>query len=242
VGYRKLSVIVPVYNELGTVAEAVQRARSVDLPVERELIVVDDGSTDGTREILPGLADSKVRVLFHPANRGKTAAIRTALAHATGDLVLIQDADLEYDPEDWSKLLAPVLDGSARVVYGSRFTGRRSNMLLWSELGNRFLCLVTNVLYGSRLSDVETCYKLFDRQVLQSITLRSERFGFEPEVTAKLLRAGEPILEVPISYEGRTRQEGKKISWRDGLETLRILLACRMVRRRRPASSGSWRT
>jgi glycosyltransferase involved in cell wall biosynthesis len=230
VGYCKLSVIVPVYNERNTVAEAVQRARSVDLPLDRELIVVDDGSTDGTRDLLPTLGDSKVQIVFHPANRGKTAAIRTGLAHATGDLVLIQDADLEYDPEDWSKLLTPVLEGRARVVYGSRFTGRRRNMLVWSEIGNRFLCLLTNVLYGSRLSDVETCYKLFDRQVLQGITLRSERFGFEPEVTAKLLRAGESIVEVPISYDGRTRQEGKKISWRDGLETLRILVTCRLAR------------
>jgi glycosyltransferase involved in cell wall biosynthesis len=230
VGYRKLSVIVPVYNERDTVALAVQRARSVDLPLDRELIVVDDGSTDGTSDILPTLSDSKVRVLFHPTNRGKTAAIRTGLDHATGDLVLIQDADLEYDPDDWSRLLTPVLEGRARVVYGSRFTGRRRNMLFWSTVGNRFLCLVTNVLYGSRLSDVETCYKLFDRRVLQGITLRSERFGFEPEVTAKLLQAGEPIVEVPISYDGRTRQEGKKISWRDGLETLRILVTCRLAR------------
>jgi glycosyltransferase involved in cell wall biosynthesis len=231
VKYRKLSVIVPVYNERHTVAEAVQRARSVDVPLDRELIVVDDGSTDGTRDLLPTLADSKVRVVFHPANRGKTAAIRTGLAHATGDLVVIQDADLEYDPADWAKLLAPVLEGRARVVYGSRFSGTRRNMLFWSTVGNRFLCLVTNVLYGSRLSDVETCYKLFDRQVLQGITLRSERFGFEPEVTAKLLRASEPICQVPISYDGRTRREGKKISWRDGLETLRILVTCRVTRK-----------
>jgi glycosyltransferase involved in cell wall biosynthesis len=228
VDYRKLSVIVPVYNELNTVAEAIRRARSVDLPLDRELIVVDDGSTDGTGDLLPTLADSKVRVVSHPTNRGKTAAIRTGLAHATGDLVVIQDADLEYDPEDWARLLAPILDGRARVAYGSRFNGSRRNMLFWSAFGNRFLCLVTNALYGSRLSDVETCYKLFDRQVLQSISLRSERFGFEPEVTAKLLRAGEPIYEVPISYDGRTRQEGKKISWRDGLESLRILIACRL--------------
>lgn len=229
-GYRKLSVIVPVYNERDTVVEAVQRARSVDLPLDRELIVVDDGSTDGTSEILPTLADSKVRIVVHPANRGKTAAVRTGLAHATGDLVVVQDADLEYDPEDWSKLLAPVLEGRVRVVYGSRFIGERRNMLVWSTLGNRFLCLVTNLLYRSRLSDVETCYKLFDRRVLDGITLRSERFGFEPEVTAKLLRAGEPIAEVPISYDGRTRQEGKKISWRDGVETVRILVRCRFGR------------
>ena len=229
--YRKLSVIVPVYNERSTVAEAIRRARSVDLPLDRELIVVDDGSTDGTADLLPTLADSKVRVVSHPANRGKTAAIRTGLAHATGDLVVIQDADLEYDPEDWAALLAPVLAGRARVVYGSRFTGSRRNMLFWSNVGNRFLCFVTNVLYGTRLSDVETCYKLFDRRLLDGIPLRSERFGFEPEVTARLLRAGEPIVEVPISYDGRTRQEGKKISWRDGLETLRLLVACRFTRR-----------
>ena len=133
--HRKLSVIVPVYNELNTVAEAIRRARSVDLPLDRELIVVDDGSTDGTRDLLPTLADSKVRVVFHPTNRGKTAAIRTGLAHATGDLVVIQDADLEYDPEDWARLLAPILDGRARVVYGSRFTGSRRNMLFWSTSG-----------------------------------------------------------------------------------------------------------
>jgi glycosyltransferase involved in cell wall biosynthesis len=230
VNYRTLSVIVPVYNERNTVAEAVRRARSVDLPIEREIIVVDDGSTDGTADILPALSDSKVRVVSHAANRGKTAAIRTGLTQATGDLVVIQDADLEYDPEDWSALLAPVLAGRARVVYGSRFTGSRRNMLVWSAVGNRFLCFATNVLYGARLSDVETCYKLFDRRVLDGIQLRSERFGFEPEVTAKLLRAGEEIVEVPISYDGRSRQEGKKISWRDGVETLRILVACRLAK------------
>lgn len=228
--YRQLSVIVPIYNERPTVAEVVRRARAVDLPLEREIILVDDGSTDGTRDVLPTLADSKVRVVLHPHNRGKSAAIRTGLSHATGDLVLIQDADLEYDPEDWPTLLAPVLAGRARVVYGSRFAGQRRNMLFWSSVGNRFLILATNVLYNARLSDVETCYKLFDRQVLDGIELRSDRFGFEPEVTAKLLRAGEPIHEVPISYDGRTRQEGKKISWRDGLETLWVLLVCRLAR------------
>jgi glycosyltransferase involved in cell wall biosynthesis len=224
--YRKLSVIVPVYNERDTVGEVVRRARSVDLPLERELVVVDDGSTDGTRDLLPALQDSKVRVVLHPGNRGKTAAIRTGLA--TGDLVLIQDADLEYDPEDWPRLLAPVLDGRARVVYGSRFSGSRRGMLFWSGVGNRFLTAATNVLYGARLSDMETCFKLFDRRLLDGIALRSERFGFEPEVTAKLLRAGEPIHEVAISYRGRTRAEGKKIGWRDGVESLAILIRQRI--------------
>ena len=227
---RKLSVIVPVYNERGTIAEIIRRARAVDLAVEREIVVVDDGSTDGTRDILSTLSDSKVKVVLHDRNQGKSAAIRTGLTHATGDLVLIQDADLEYDPEDWPGLLTPVLDGRARVVYGSRFAGSRRNMLFWSDVGNRFLTSVTNVLYNARLSDVETCYKLFDRQVLDGVDLRSERFGFEPEVTAKLLRSGETIREVPISYDGRTRREGKKISWRDGVETVRILLSCRLGR------------
>jgi glycosyltransferase involved in cell wall biosynthesis len=225
--YRKLSVIVPVYNERNTVAEAIRRCRAVDLPVDREIVVVDDGSDDGTAAVLAQLQDSTVRVLHHPVNRGKGAAIHTALEHVTGDLVIIQDADLEYDPDDWLKLLAPVLKGNARVVYGSRFTGERRNMLFWHWVGNRFLSLCTNVLYNTTLSDVETCYKLFDRQLLQSIPLRSERFGFEPEVTAKVLRTGERIYEVPISYAGREPDEGKKITWRDGFPALWILLRCR---------------
>lgn len=228
--YRKLSVIVPVYNERNTVVEAVRRARSVELPLDREIILVDDGSTDGTHRVLAQLEDSTVRVVLHRENRGKGAAVRTGLAHATGDLVVIQDADLEYDPEDWPKLLAPVLKGRARVVYGSRFTGERRNMLFWHWVGNRFLSLVTNVLYNTTLSDMETCYKLFDRRLLESIRLRSDRFGFEPEVTAKVLRTGERIYEVPISYAGREPEEGKKITWRDGMEALWILLRCRVAR------------
>ncbi|MGH8976115.1 MAG: glycosyltransferase family 2 protein, partial [Acidimicrobiia bacterium] len=200
VPYKKLSVIVPVFDERTTVAEIIRRARQVELPLEREIIVVDDGSTDGTHEILGHLADSTVRVVTHPENRGKGAAIRTGLSHATGDLVLIQDADLEYDPDDWPGLLAPVFKGRAQVVYGSRFTGERRNMLFWHWVGNRFLTLVTNALYNTTLSDMETCYKLFDRQVLNGIALTSERFGFEPEVTAKVLRTGVRIYEVPISY------------------------------------------
>ena len=228
--YRKLSVIVPVYNERNTVVEAVRRARTVEISLDREIILVDDGSTDGTRSVLPQLEDSTVRVVLHPENRGKGAAVRTGLRHVTGDLVLIQDADLEYDPEDWPRLLAPVLRGKARVVYGSRFTGERRNMLFWHWVGNRFLSLVTNVLYNTTLSDMETCYKLFDRRLLGGIRLRSDRFGFEPEVTAKVLRTGERIYEVPISYAGREPEEGKKITWRDGIEALWILVRCRVSR------------
>ena len=228
--YTKLTVIVPVYNERNTVAESVRRARAVELPMDREIIVVDDGSTDGTVPVLRTLEDSTFHVLFHEQNRGKGAAIRTGLARATGDLVIIHDADLEYDPEDWLKLLAPVLKGKARVVYGSRFTGERRNMLFWHWVGNRFLSLVTNVLYNTTLSDMETCYKLFDRRLLDSLPLSSNRFGFEPEVTARVLRTGERIYEVPISYTGREIDEGKKITWRDGFEALWVLLRCRLGR------------
>jgi glycosyltransferase involved in cell wall biosynthesis len=227
-GYRKLSVIMPVYNERNTVAEAVRRARTVDIPLQREIIAVDDGSDDGTAQILDQLQDSTVRVFHHPANRGKSAAIRTALEHASGDLVVIQDADLEYDPDDWGKLLAPVLRGKAKVVYGSRFTGERRNMLFWHWVGNRFLALVTNVLYNTTLSDIETGSKLFDRRLLASIALRSERFGFEPEVTAKILRMGERIYEVPVSYAGRELDEGKKITWKDGFAALGVVVRCRV--------------
>ena len=227
--YRKLSVIVPVFDERNTVVEIVRRMRIVDLPVDLEIVIVDDGSTDGTRDVLRQLADSTVRVITHDANRGKGAAIRSGLAQVTGDLVLVQDADLEYDPEDWPKLLAPILRGKARVVYGSRFTGERRNMLFLHWVGNRFLSLVTNVLYNTTLSDMETCYKLFDRTLLDSITLRAQRFEFEPEVTAKILRRGVRIYEVPISYTGREFDEGKKITWRDGFVALWTLVKYRFV-------------
>jgi glycosyltransferase involved in cell wall biosynthesis len=227
--YRKLSVIVPVYNERNTVAEIVRRMRAVELPVEREIVIVDDGSDDGTRDVLAQVADSTVRVVLHPHNRGKGAAIRTGLAQVTGDLVLIQDADLEYDPDDWRKLLEPVLKRGVPVVYGSRFTGERRNMLFLHWVGNRFLALVTNVLYNTTLSDMETCYKLFDRQLLDGIHLRANRFDFEPEVTAKILRRGIRIYEVPISYSGREFDEGKKITWRDGIDALKTLVKYRFV-------------
>jgi glycosyltransferase involved in cell wall biosynthesis len=194
------------------------------------VIVIDDGSTDGTEKVLRLLGDSTVQVITHERNQGKGAAIRTGLAQATGDLVLIQDADLEYDPEDWPKLLAPVLRHRAVVVYGSRFTGERKNMLLLHWIGNRFLSLATNLLYGTTLSDMETCYKLFDRRVLEGITVVSNRFDFEPEITAKVLRRGYRIYEVPISYAGREVAEGKKITWRDGFGALRALVRFRFGR------------
>ena len=228
-GYRKLSVIVPVYDERNTVVEIVRRMRAVDLSLELEILIVDDGSTDGTRDVLRQLADSTVRVIMHEHNRGKGAAIRSGLEQITGDLVLVQDADLEYDPEDWPKLLRPIMDGKAQVVYGSRFTGERRNMLFLHWVGNRFLSLTTNVLYNTTLSDMETCYKLFDRKLIDSIKLRAMRFEFEPEVTAKVLRRGVRIYEVPISYTGREFDEGKKITWRDGFIALWTLVKYRFV-------------
>ena len=225
--YHSLSVVVPVYNERTTVVEILRRMRQVDLPVDLEIVVVDDGSNDGTEKVLGALEDSTVRVIHHTSNRGKGAAIRTGLEHARGDLLLIQDADLEYDPDDWPRLLAPLLKGKAQVVYGSRFTGERRNLLFWHWVGNRFLSLVTNVLYNTTLSDMETCYKLFDRRVLDGITIKSDRFEFEPEITAKLLRRGYHIYEVPISYSGRDRDEGKKITWMDGFSALATLVKYR---------------
>ncbi|MDQ1455600.1 MAG: hypothetical protein QOH28_1220 [Actinomycetota bacterium] len=226
---RKLSVVVPVFNERNTLVEILRRMRAVELPdgIEREIIVVDDGSNDGTRDVLNQVGDSTVRVVMHEANLGKGAALRTGFAHATGDYVLVQDADLEYDPEDWPKLLNPVLRGRARVVYGSRFTGERRNMLLLHWLGNRFLSMTTNVLFNTTLSDMETCYKLFDRDLVDDMKLQSSRFDIEAEITAKVLKRGIRIYEVPISYSGREFDEGKKITWRDGFAALWTLVKYR---------------
>ncbi len=226
---RKLSVVVPVFNERNTVVEILRRMRAVELPdgIESEIIVVDDGSSDGTRDVLRQLGDSTVRIVMHDRNRGKGAALRTGFAHATGEYVLVQDADLEYDPEDWPKLLAPVVRGRARVVYGSRFTGERRNMLLLHWIGNRFLSLVTNVLFNTTLSDMETCYKLIDRSLIEELQLKSNRFDIEPEISAKILKRGIRIYEVPISYSGREFEEGKKITWRDGFAALWTLVKFR---------------
>ena len=228
-GYRKLSVIVPVFNERNTVVEIMRRMRAVDLPIDREFVLVDDGSSDGTQQVLAQLGDSTVRIVKHTANRGKGAAIRTGLEHVTGDLVLIQDADLEYDPEDWPRLLAPIFRGKATVVYGSRFTGERRNMLFLHWMGNRMLSLTTNVLYNTTLSDMETCYKLLERSLIADLHLQSNKFDIEPEITAKILKRKIRIYEVPISYMGREFDEGKKITWRDGFAALWTLVKFRFA-------------
>ncbi len=226
----KLSVIIPVYNERNTIQEILRRVRQVDLgDIDRELIVVDDGSTDGTRDILSMEYDSTTKIILHDTNKGKGAALRTGLAHATGDLIIFQDADLEYDPDEYPRLIEPILKGKAEVVYGSRFTGERRNMLFWHYLGNRLLVLVTNILYNTTLSDMETCYKLFTRKSLEGIEIKSDRFDVEPEITAKILKKKIRIYEVPISYTGREIEEGKKISWRDGIPALWALIKYRFV-------------
>ena len=228
----KLSIVIPVYNERGTIQEIIRRVRAAPVGIEiaKEIVAVDDYSTDGTRDLLAIEAQSEdVKVVLHPVNMGKGAAVRTGLAHASGDVMLIQDADLEYDPDDYPALLKPILRGKAQVVYGSRFLGEHKAMLFWHSVGNNMLTLSANLLYDSCLTDMETCYKVFTREVAQKIKLRSPRWGFDPEITARILKLGYRIYEVPISYTGREFAEGKKISWRDGLVVLWTLLKCRFT-------------
>jgi len=221
----RMSIIMPVYNERATVLEIIDRVEA--LPLEKEIIIVDDGSTDGTRDLLQRLAPDRAIVILHQGNLGKGTAIRSGLARASGDVIVIQDADLEYDPQDLLKLLRPITEGKAQVVYGSRFTGERKNMFFWHWVGNRFLTLVTDILFDTTLSDMETCYKMFTAEVIKGIQLRSRRFEIEVEMTAKVLRAGYRIYEVPISYAGREFHEGKKITWRDGVSALWYLFKYR---------------
>lgn len=230
--YKKLSIVIPAYNERNTIAESVRRAREAELSIDREIIIVDDGSTDGTRDIISRLEDSTVRVVMKGENGGKGTALRRGFEEASGDVIVVHDADLEYDPRDWMTMLRPMQDGVANVVYGSRFTGERRNMMFWHWAGNRFLSLLTNVLYNTTVSDMETCYKMVDAELLKSLRLTSDRFDIEPEITAKLLRLGHRIYEVPIRYAGREIDEGKKISWRDGFPALWTLLRLRFVPKR----------
>ncbi|HNS49799.1 MAG TPA: glycosyltransferase family 2 protein [Anaerolineae bacterium] len=228
----RLTIIMPVYNERATLREIIRQVRAVALPdeMEKEILAVDDGSTDGSTEILADEAHSgDLRVLRHPTNLGKGAAIRTGITQATGDILIIQDADLEYDPCDYPSLVTPITRGEQAIVYGSRFSGSPHKMLFWHSLGNRLLTLTTNLLYGAVLSDMETCYKAFRADVVRGIPLRSRRFEFEPEITAKVLKRGHHILEVPISYRGRDFHQGKKITWRDAPIAFWTLLKYRFV-------------
>jgi len=225
----KLTVVIPVYNEAATVSELLRKVLETPLPVEREVIVVDDGSTDGTRELLSALADPAVRVILRERNGGKGAAVRDGIDRATGDIVLIQDADLEYDPGEYPRLLKPILNGRADVVYGTRFKGETRVLFFWHYLGNRFLSLVADVLYNTTLSDIETCYKVFRAECMRGVRLKCDRFGFDPEITAKFLKRKFRIVEVPITYYGRDYSEGKKIRWRDGFVVLGALLRFRFL-------------
>jgi glycosyltransferase involved in cell wall biosynthesis len=223
----KLSVIVPVYNEIATIGEIIRRVRAAPIQVPMELIVVDDCSVDGTRDYLQKYVSSEegkgvaVKVFCHERNSGKGAAIRTGIYHVTGTLVLIQDADLEYDPQDYSALLKPILEGHADVVFGNRFHGGAHRvMYFWHSVGNRFLTTLGNMITNLNLTDMEVGYKVFRTEILQQIRLESNRFGFEPEITVKVAKLGCRIYEVPISYYGRTYAEGKKIGWRDGIAAL----------------------
>jgi glycosyltransferase involved in cell wall biosynthesis len=224
----KLSIVIPVYNEKDTILKVLDRVRQVDLP--KEIIVVDDNSTDGTREILQSLpASSDLRVLFQPENQGKGAALRTGFSAVTGDIVVIQDADLEYDPAEYSRLIDPILANKADVVYGSRFLGGPHRVLFyWHSLGNRILTTLSNMLTDLNLTDMETCYKVFRAEILKEITLRENRFGFEPEFTAKVGKRRYRIFEVPISYSGRDYSEGKKIGWKDGIAALYFIIKYRL--------------
>ncbi len=221
----KLSVIMPVYNEIGTIETILERVRAV--PLEKEIVLVDDGSTDGTREFLKALNESNIRVVLHEKNQGKGAAIRTGVQHVTGDMVIIQDADLEYSPEEYPKLVKPIVEGKADVVYGSRFLGCHRVFLFYHFLGNKFLTWMTNILYNTMLTDMETCYKVFRTEILRGINITCDRFNFEPEITAKVFKQRLRVYEMPISYDGRGYEEGKKITWRDALPAMWALIKFR---------------
>lgn len=217
----KLSIVIPVYNEKNTIEKIIGRVQSVNLELDKEILLVDDGSTDGTQEILRKLETDEVKIFIHEKNQGKGKALQTGFSKASGDFVIIQDADLEYDPKEYPQLLAPLLDGRADAVYGSRFLGGPHRVLFfWHYLGNKMLTTFSNMLSNLNLTDMETCYKVFRKEILDKITLKSKRFGIEPEITLKLAKLKCRIYEVPISYSGRDYSEGKKIGWKDGIAAI----------------------
>ena len=229
----KLSIVIPVFNEKNTLAECVGRIMAVELPLQRELILIDDASTDGSDKLIEEIARTHdsvpVKVVIHRQNQGKGAALRSGFAQADGDVIIVQDADLEYNPADYPRLLKPILDGRADVVYGSRFVGSEEKHVLfyWHAVGNKVLTTLSNMCTNINLTDMETCYKVFRREVIERIQIKSNRFGVEPEITAKVARAGWRISEVGISYSGRTYAEGKKITWRDGIHALITIIRFR---------------
>jgi len=225
---------MPCFNEINTVDAIIERVLRVELPLERELVIVDDCSTDGTREYLQTVNNhDDIRVIFHDVNRGKGAALRTGFAHAHGDIIIVQDADLEYDPDEYTRLLKPILNGKADVVYGSRFAGGEAHRVLyfWHSVVNKGLTLLSNMFTDLNLTDMEVCYKVFKREIVNRITLEEDRFGFEPEFTAKIARLNCAIYEVGISYYGRTYEEGKKIGWRDGMRAVFVILKYGLIKR-----------
>ncbi len=228
----KISVVIPCYNEFKTIAEILRLVNSSSVDVN-EIIVVDDFSTDGTRELIQGELKNKIdKVCLHDKNSGKGAALRTGFQNATGDIIIIQDADLEYDPGEYATLIGPILEGKADVVYGSRFMGGRPHRVLyfWHLVGNRFLTMLSNMFTNLNLTDMETCYKAFKKEVLSSLTLEENRFGFEPEITAKIAKSKVRIYEVGISYYGRTYEEGKKINWKDGVSCIYSIIKYNLLK------------
>jgi len=224
-----LSIIIPAFNEVAFLPEVIRRVR--ETPYDKEIIIVDDGSTDGTREYLNSLKVKGVKVILHRENMGKGAAVRRGLAVSTGDVIIVQDADLEYDPKDYPALLGPIIEGKADVVFGSRFLGGPHRVLFfWHSVGNFFITLISNMLTDLNLTDMETGYKVFRREVFNHISIESDRFGFEPEITSKVAKKGFRIYEVPISYSGRGYQEGKKITWKDGIKAIFTVLKYNLFR------------